>query len=189
MESTTRQTLAAVVTGVAAAVGVAATPAAAAGAIPVPVPLGGAETALGMELPEVAGELPVPTAGAPEGRAVRRGPAAARADRFRSCRCTAGCPAPTCASRCRASSVTTSTTPPSTPPAAGLRTLAPGLSLDAPLTAPNPDALGLPTAKLPQAGLLAPAVRRFPWPAWASGRGCSPSRHRCGPCSDWPWER
>ncbi|EOY47763.1 hypothetical protein SLI_3050 [Streptomyces lividans 1326] len=67
MKPTTRRTLAAVVTGVAAAVGVAATPAAAARAVPVPVPLGGAEAALGMELPEVAGELPVPTAGAPEG--------------------------------------------------------------------------------------------------------------------------
>ncbi|MYR60538.1 hypothetical protein GTY54_31330, partial [Streptomyces sp. SID625] len=67
MKSTTRGTLAALVTGVAAAVGAAATPAAAVGTVPVPVPLGGAESALGMELPSVGGELPLPTAGSPEG--------------------------------------------------------------------------------------------------------------------------
>ncbi|WP_399885123.1 hypothetical protein ACGH7X_13805 [Streptomyces sp. BBFR51] len=161
MKSTTRRTLAAVVTGVAAAVGVAATPAAAAGAIPVPVPLEGAETALGMELPEVAGELPVPTAGAPEGPRYVEGrllpertlpqlpvhgglPGAdlrqplphVLGDDFDHAALDA--------------------------PAAELRTLAPGLSLDAPLTAPNPDALGLPAAKLPQAGLLAPVVQTVP---------------------------
>ncbi|WP_217169878.1 hypothetical protein [Streptomyces sp. AC512_CC834] len=161
MKSTTRRTLAAVVTGVAAAVGVAATPAAAAGAISVPVPLDGAETALGMELPEVTGELPVPTAGAPEGPRYVEGrllpertlpqlpvhgglPGAdlrqplphLLGDDFDHAAVDA--------------------------PAAELRTLAPGLSLDAPLTAPNPDALGLPAAKLPQVGLLAPVVQTVP---------------------------
>lgn len=47
-------------------------------------------------------------------------------------------------------------------PAAGLRTLAPGLSLDAPLTAPNPEALGLPSPKLPEVGVLAPVVQTVP---------------------------
>ncbi|MEU7401704.1 hypothetical protein [Streptomyces sp. NPDC044948] len=161
MKPTTRRTLAAVVTGVAAAVGGSATPAAAAGAIPVPVPLGGAETALGMELPEVAGELPVPTAGAPEGPRYVEGrllpertlpqlpvhgglPGAdlrqplphLLGDDFDH----AGVDAP----------------------AAGLRTLTPGLSLDAPLTAPDPEALGLPAPQLPQAGVLAPVVRTVP---------------------------
>ncbi|MFF7722829.1 hypothetical protein ACFZDB_26180, partial [Streptomyces luteogriseus] len=43
MKSTTRGTLAAVITCVAAAAGAAATPAAAVGTVPVPLPLGGAE--------------------------------------------------------------------------------------------------------------------------------------------------
>ncbi len=47
-------------------------------------------------------------------------------------------------------------------PASGLRTLTPGLSLDAPLTAPDPGALGLPSPKLPEAGVLAPALRTAP---------------------------
>ncbi|MET7811501.1 hypothetical protein ABZT26_11630 [Streptomyces sp. NPDC005395] len=158
MKPTTRRTLAAVVTGVAAAVGAAVTPAA---AIPVPVPLDGAETALGMELPEVAGELPVPTAGAPEGPRyvegrllpertlpqlpvhgglpgvdLRQPVPHVLGDEFDH----AGVDAP----------------------AAEVRTLAPGLSLDAPLTAPNPEALGLPSPKLPEAGVLAPVVQTVP---------------------------
>ncbi|MEJ1196022.1 MULTISPECIES: hypothetical protein [unclassified Streptomyces] len=161
MKSTTRRTLAAVVTGVAAAVGVAAPPAAAAGAIPVPVPLDGAETALGMELPEVAGELPVPTAGAPEGPRYVEG-------RLLPERTLPQLPVhgglPGVDLRQPLPRVLGDDFDHAAvdAPAAGLRTLAPGLSLDAPLTAPNPDALGLPTAKLPQAGLLAPAVQTVP---------------------------
>ncbi|MEU0459020.1 hypothetical protein ABZ322_40065, partial [Streptomyces sp. NPDC006129] len=68
MKSTTRGTLAAVITCVAAAAGAAAaTPAAAVGTVPVPVPLGGAEKALNVELPEATGELPVPMPGSPDG--------------------------------------------------------------------------------------------------------------------------
>jgi hypothetical protein len=60
MKSTTRVTLAAVVTGVAAAVGAAATPAAAVDAVPVAVPLDSVEKPLNMELPELGYEIPVP---------------------------------------------------------------------------------------------------------------------------------
>ncbi|MDQ0990986.1 hypothetical protein QFZ74_002214 [Streptomyces sp. V3I7] len=44
-------------------------------------------------------------------------------------------------------------------PAAGLDALAPGLTADAPLTAPNPDHFGLPDPRLPQVGVLTPALR------------------------------
>ncbi|MEV7394520.1 hypothetical protein [Streptomyces sp. NPDC091215] len=159
MKPTTRGTLAAVVTGVAAAaVGAAAAPAAAVGTIPVPVPLGGVSKSLGMEVPRLGMELPLPTPGAPDGpryvegrllpdRALPQVPVGGglpgldlRAplphvlgDRFDH----AGVDAP----------------------AASLRTLAPGLSVDAPLTAPNPRNFGLPGPKLPQAGVLAPVLQ------------------------------
>ncbi|MEU1044801.1 MULTISPECIES: hypothetical protein [unclassified Streptomyces] len=161
MKPTTRRTLAAVVTGVAAAVGVAATPAAAARAVPVPVPLGGAETALGMELPEVAGELPVPTAGAPEG------------PRYVEGRLLPERTLPQLPVRGGLPGVDLRQPLPRVlgddfdhagvdAPATEVRTLAPGLSLDAPLTAPNPEALGLPAPKLPEAGVLTPVVQTVP---------------------------
>ncbi|MFH8799472.1 hypothetical protein ACH4F6_07730 [Streptomyces sp. NPDC017936] len=60
MKPITRGTLAAALTCVAAAAcAVSATPAAALGTVPVVVPLESAEEALGMELPEVSGEIPV----------------------------------------------------------------------------------------------------------------------------------
>ncbi|MEU2963720.1 hypothetical protein ABZ687_01840 [Streptomyces ardesiacus] len=161
MKPTTRRTLAAVVTGAAAAVGAAVTPAAAAGAIPVPVPLGGAETALGMELPEVAGELPVPTAGAPEG------------PRYVEGRLLPERTLPQVPVHGGLPGVDLRQPVPHVlgedfdhagldAPASGLRTLTPGLSLDAPLTAPDPGALGLPSPKLPEAGVLVPALRTAP---------------------------
>lgn len=67
MKPTTRRTLAAVITGVAAAVGAAATPAAAVDTVPVPVPLDGVEKSLNVELPKLGGEIPLPMPGAPEG--------------------------------------------------------------------------------------------------------------------------
>ncbi|PZT69453.1 hypothetical protein DN402_22555 [Streptomyces sp. SW4] len=157
----TRGTLAAVVTGVAAAVGVAATPAAAVAAVPVPVPLDGAEKALGMELPEAGAELPLPKPGAPDGpryvegrllpeRAlpqlplhsglpgadVRQPLPHVLGDDFDHVAVDA--------------------------PASDLRALAPGLTADAPLTGPSADSFGLPTTKLPQAGVLAPVVQTVP---------------------------
>ncbi|MDH6215809.1 hypothetical protein [Streptomyces pseudovenezuelae] len=162
MKSTTRGTLAAVLTGVAAAVGAAtATPAAAVGTVPVPVPLEGAEQALNIELPKLGGEIPVPMPGKPDGPryvegrlipehvipqlpvngglpgAVLRAPLPhILGDDFDHVGLEA--------------------------PASDLRTLAPGLSLDAPLTPPNADNAGLPDLKLPQAGVLAPVLQTVP---------------------------
>lgn len=126
-----------------------------------PVPLGGAEAALGMELPEVAGELPVPTAGAPEG------------PRYVEGRLLPERTLPQLPVRAGLPGVDVRQPLPHVlgddfdhagvdAPAAGLRTLAPGLSLDAPLTAPNPEALGLPSPKLPEVGVLAPVVQTVP---------------------------
>ncbi|MGW2488724.1 hypothetical protein ACWCV9_16145 [Streptomyces sp. NPDC001606] len=158
MKPTTRGTLAAVVTGVAAAMGAAATPAAAVGTVPVPVPLEGVSQSLGMEVPKASLELPlimpeapdgpryvtgrlvpdrtlpqVPVSGALPGVDLRAPLPRLLGDRFDHVALDA--------------------------PANDLHTLAPGLSADLPLTAPNPDNFGLPDLKLPQLGLLAPVVR------------------------------
>ncbi|MEU0967611.1 hypothetical protein ABZ357_20050 [Streptomyces sp. NPDC005917] len=157
MKPTTRGTLAAAVTGLAAAVGATATPAAAAGTVPVPVPLDGVEKSLNTEVPKLGMELPLLMPGAPDGpryvegrllpdRALPQLPLSGglpgldlRAplphvlgDGFDHVGVDA--------------------------PANDLRALAPGLSVDAPLTAPNPRNFGLPDLKLPQAGVLAPVV-------------------------------
>ncbi|MEV6840934.1 hypothetical protein AB0N17_41765 [Streptomyces sp. NPDC051133] len=157
MKSTTRGTLAAVITGVAAVVG-AAGPAAAVGTVPVPVPLEGVSDSLGMEVPRAGLELPLPTPGAPAGpryvtgrlvpdRTLPQMPvdgalpgADVRAplprllgDGFDHVGVDA--------------------------PASGLRTLGPGANVDAPLTQPDPDNFGLPNLKLPQAGVVAPVLQ------------------------------
>ncbi|WP_328871481.1 hypothetical protein OHT76_15915 [Streptomyces sp. NBC_00287] len=169
MKSTTRGTLAAVVTGVAAAVASAA-PAAAVGTVPVPVPLDGIEKSLNIELPKLGGEIPVPMPGAPEGpryvegrlipeRVIPQLPVSGglpgvglRAplphilgDDFDHVGVHA--------------------------PASDLRTLAPGLTLDAPLTPPNPEGFGLPEPKLPQAGVLAPVLQTVPGADLVAGPG------------------
>jgi hypothetical protein len=157
MKSTTRGTLAAVVTGLAAAVAGAA-PAAAVGTVPVPVPLDGVEKSLNIELPQLGAEIPVPVPGSPDGpryvegrlipeRVIPQLPVSGglpggdlRAplprilgDEFDHVALHA--------------------------PASDLRALAPGLTLDAPLTPPNPENFGLPEPKLPQAGVLTPVVQ------------------------------
>ncbi|ARP70287.1 hypothetical protein LK07_11400 [Streptomyces pluripotens] len=159
MKSTTRGTLAAVITGVAAAVGAAATPAAAAvGTVPVPVPLDGVSQSLGMEVPTAGLEVPLLTPGAPDGP-----------------RYVTGHLLP---DRTLPQLPVTSTLPGADlrapvphllgdrfdhvgvdAPASDLRTLAPGLNVDAPLTPPNPENFGLPDLKLPEAGLLAPVLQ------------------------------
>ncbi|WAZ21845.1 hypothetical protein STRCI_003046 [Streptomyces cinnabarinus] len=169
MKSTTRGTLVAVVTGVAAAVASAA-PAAAVGTVPVPVPLDGVEKSLNIELPTIGGEVPVPMPGAPEGpryvegrlipeRVVPQLPVSGGlpglglrtplphllGDHFDHVGVDA--------------------------PASDLRTLAPGLTLDAPLTPPNPENFGLPELKLPQVGLLAPVVQTVTGADLAAGPG------------------
>ncbi|MFI9563541.1 hypothetical protein [Streptomyces rishiriensis] len=172
MKSTTRGTLAAVLTCVAAAAGAAAcaSPAAAIGTVPVPVPLDGVEKSLNVELPTIGGEIPLPTPGAPEGprfvegrllpeRVLPQLPVAAglpglgvRAplpevlgDRFNHVGLDA--------------------------PASDLRTLGPGLILDAPLTAPDPDHFGLPDLKLPEAGVITPVLQAVPGADLGLGQG------------------
>uniref|UniRef100_A0AAU3HZ87 Secreted protein n=1 Tax=Streptomyces sp. NBC_01393 TaxID=2903851 RepID=A0AAU3HZ87_9ACTN len=162
MKPTARGALAAVMTGVVAAVGAAAVaPAVAADTVPVPVPLNGVEQSLGVKAPKVAGELPLPLPGRQEGpwyvvgrtipdRAAPQVPL------------SGGLPG-----------ADVRTPLPHmvgngfehlglSAPAADLRTLTPGVSLDGPLGAPDPDHLGLPGLKQPQAAVLAPLVRAVP---------------------------
>ncbi|MFG2117772.1 hypothetical protein [Streptomyces sp. NPDC048710] len=169
MKSTTRGTLAAVVTGVAAVVG-AAGPAAAVGAVPVPVPLEGVSDSLNMEVPKAGLEVPLLTPGAPDGPRYVTG-------RLLPERALPQLPV-------------TGALPGAdlrTPlphvlgdgldrvgvgaPASDLRTLGPGLALDAPLTQPNPDNFGLPDLKLPQAGVIAPALQTVPGADLGTGSG------------------
>ncbi|MDX3801936.1 hypothetical protein [Streptomyces sp. AK04-3B] len=172
MKSTTRGTLAAVITCVAAAAGaaVSVTPAAAIGTVPVPVPLDGVEKSLNVELPTVGGEIPLPTPGAPEGprfvegrlipdRVVPQLPVAAGLPGL-------GLRAPL----------------PEVlgadfnhvgldAPASDLRTQGPGLALDAPLTAPNPDRFGLPDLQAPQVGVITPVLQAVPGADLGLGQG------------------
>ncbi|WP_320779160.1 hypothetical protein [Streptomyces sp. CRN 30] len=158
MKPTTRVTLAAVVSGVAAAMGVTATPAA---AVPVPVPLSGAEQALGMELPEVAGELPVLTPGAPDGPRYTE-------DRLLPERALpqlplhGGLPGADVRQPLPQVGGDGFDHVGLDTPASDVRALAPSLAVDAPLGPPSADSLGLPTTRLPQAGLVSPMVRTIP---------------------------
>ncbi|MFJ3336818.1 hypothetical protein [Streptomyces sp. NPDC086766] len=170
MKSTTRGTLAAVITGVAAAVGAAATPAAAANTVPVAVPLTGAEQALGTELPEVGGEIPLPAASTPETPRFVTG-------RLMPERTVPQVPVngglPGLGARAPLAHVLghgfdhVGVAAPAVP----LRTLAPGLSMDAPLTAPNPAGSQLPELKQPEIGILAPVLRTDPAAALTAGPG------------------
>ncbi|MGW3284747.1 hypothetical protein ACWDR3_08900 [Streptomyces sp. NPDC001002] len=161
MKSTTRGTLAAVLTGVAAAVGAAATPAAAVGTVPVPVPLEGAEQALNIALPKVGGEIPVPMPGKPDGPRYVEGrlipehviPQLPVHGGLPGLGLRAPLPHVLGDDFDHVGLQT---------PASDLRTLAPGLSVDAPLTPPNADNAGLPDLKLPQAGVLAPVLQTVP---------------------------
>ncbi|MGW7420493.1 hypothetical protein ACWGJB_10580 [Streptomyces sp. NPDC054813] len=158
MKPTIRGTLAAVVTGVAVAVGAAATPAAATPTVPVPVPLDGVEKSLGMEVPKLGMELPLLIPGVPEGPRFTEG-------RLRPDRTLPQVPLngglPGVGLRAPLPHVLgdgydhigVGT------PASGLRALTPGLALVAPLTAPDPEHLGMPAPTMPDAGVLAPALQ------------------------------
>ncbi|MFF3481940.1 hypothetical protein ACFYXC_01495 [Streptomyces sp. NPDC002701] len=158
MKSTTRGTLAAVVTCVAAAV---ATPAVAADGVPVAVPLNGVEHSLDMEMPKVGGTVPLIKPGSPDGpryvegrllpdRAVPQVP-------FSSDMPSLDLRTPLPRVLGESFDHLTATTA-----ASDLHAVTPGASLDAPLTAPRADALGLPAPKLPEAGLLAPVLQAAP---------------------------
>ncbi|WAU79585.1 hypothetical protein O1Q96_07420 [Streptomyces sp. Qhu-G9] len=158
MKSTTRGTLAAVVTCVAAAV---ATPAVAADGVPVAVPLEGVENSLNMEMPRIGGTVPLLMPGSPDGpryvegrllpdRAVPQLPVSGQLPSL-----DLRTPLP------RVLGDTFDHLAASTP-TSDLRALTPGASLDAPLSAPRPDKLGLPDPKLPEVGILAPILQAAP---------------------------
>lgn len=160
MKSTTRTLAAAVLTGMAAAVGAAA-PAVAAGTVPVPVPLDGVEKSLDVSLPRAGGELPLLTPGVPEGPRYVEGrmipastlpqvPMGAALPGL-----SAGAPLPQVVGKGFDQAGVSV-------PAADLRTLTPGLSADTPLTAPKSEVFGLPTAKEPQAAVLTPLLQTAP---------------------------
>ncbi|MFJ4692122.1 hypothetical protein [Streptomyces sp. NPDC088766] len=171
MKSTTRGTLAAVLTCVAAAAGAAsATSAAAVGTVPVPVPLDGVEKSLHVELPRVGGEIPLPSPGAPEGpryaegrlipeRVIPQLPVAA------------GLPGLDMRTPLPEVLGDGSNHAGLDVPASDLRALGPGLDLDAPLTAPDPDRFGLPDLRLPQAGVLTPVLQAVPGADVGLGQG------------------
>ncbi|WP_330290889.1 hypothetical protein [Streptomyces sp. NBC_00576] len=159
MKSTTR-TLAAVVTGVAAAVGAAA-PAVAADTVPVPVPLDGVEKSLNVSLPRAGGELPLLRPGVPEGPryvegqmipagAVPQVPMGAALPGL-----SAEAPLPQVVGKGFDQAGVSV-------PAAALRTLTPGLAVDTPVTAPDSEGFGLPTLKEPQAAVLTPVLQTAP---------------------------
>ncbi|MDW4909598.1 hypothetical protein RB628_30730 [Streptomyces sp. ADMS] len=167
MKPTTRTLAAAVLTGVAAAVGATA-PAAAADTVPVPVPLDGVEKSLNVNLPKVGGELPLLMPGVPEGPRYVEGqmipastlpqvPLGAALPGL-----SAETPLPQVVGKGfdeAGASV----------PAADLRTLTPGLSVDTPLTAPNSEMFGLPTLREPRAAVLTPLLQTAPTGALGLG--------------------
>ncbi|MFF3610431.1 hypothetical protein [Streptomyces sp. NPDC002580] len=159
MKPTTRGSLAAALTGVAAAVGAAAaTPAV---AVPIPVPLNGAEQALGLKTPRIAGELPVPLPGGidgpryVEGRMIpdRTVPQVPLSGGLPGADVHA--PLPRVLGHGFEHVGLDA-------PAAALRTLTPGLSLDTPRGGPTSAKRGPAEPRLPQAALLAPLLRTTP---------------------------
>ncbi|WP_405917092.1 hypothetical protein [Streptomyces sp. NBC_00728] len=171
MKPTTRGTLAAVLTDVAAAVGAAAAaPAVAADTVPVPVPLNGVEQSLGLEAPTVAGELPLLVPGGLEGpryvegrmipdRAVPQVPLSGGLP---------GADVRTPLPRVLGAGFDHLGL---SAAAADLRTLTPGLSVDSLIGAPDPDRLGLPGLNWPQAAVLAPLLRTAPGADLEMGSG------------------
>ncbi|WP_020116482.1 hypothetical protein [Streptomyces canus] len=169
MKSTPR-TLAAVVTGVAAAMGAAAAPAAAVGTVPVPVPLDAAEKTLHMELPSLSGEIPLPRPGKPDGPQFVEG-RLLPARTLPQLPITGGLPGAGMRAPVPHVLGTDFDHVGVGVPVSDLRTLSPGLSVDAPLTRPNPDHMGLPDTKLPQVGILAPVLQTVPGADLGMGPG------------------
>ncbi|WBO66256.1 hypothetical protein [Streptomyces camelliae] len=170
MKSTTRGTLAAVITGVAAAVGAAATPAAAVGAVPIPVPLEGVSESLGMEVPKAGLELPLLTPGTPDGPRYATG--RLLPDRtLPQLPVTGALPGADLRAPLPRLLGDQFDHVGVDAPASDLRTLGPGLNVDAPLTQPDPDNFGLPDLKLPEAGVLAPVLQTAAGGDLSSGPG------------------
>lgn len=152
-------------TGVAAGAAVAApavaAPAVAADTGPVPVPLNGVEQSLGPKAPTIAGEVPLPLPGRVEGPRYVEGRMISDGD-VPQVPLSGGLPGAdvrTPLPHVLGDGFDHLGLP---APAADLRTLTPGASLNGPLSAPNPDHLGLPELKPPQAAVLAPVLKTVP---------------------------
>lgn len=172
MKPTTRGTLAAAVTCVAAAAAAAtaATPAAAS-TVPVPLPLDGVERSLHMEMPHVAGELPVPVPGAPEGTRFTEGHLLPERTLPRL---PVGGGLPGGDVRAPLPHVLGEGFDHLgvSAPAADLRTAVPGLALDTPLGRPDAENGGLPSlGGEPRAALDTPLLRTVPGAEIVTGPG------------------
>ncbi|MFJ4712669.1 hypothetical protein [Streptomyces sp. NPDC088785] len=155
-----RGTIAVLAGCIAAAAG--ATPALASANVPIEAPLGGVESALHMDLPELSTEAPLPIPGAPEGpayttdhvlpqHAVPRLPMSSALPAT-----TADVPVPQLlpAEHTDRIGLSTEGTP--------VHTLTPGASVNPPLSGPRPERLGLPEVSAPQAALGTPDVQAEP---------------------------
>ncbi|WP_353943742.1 hypothetical protein ABII15_20295 [Streptomyces sp. HUAS MG91] len=155
-----RGTIAVLAGCIAAAAG--ATPAVASANVPVEVPLGGVESALHMDVPELSTAVPVPMPGAPEGprysqdhvlpqHALPRLPVSSELPAT-----DADVPVPQLLPSERTDRLGLSTE--GTP----VHTLTPGASVNPPLSGPRPERLGLPEVSAPQAALGTPDVQAEP---------------------------
>ncbi|SDE27051.1 MULTISPECIES: hypothetical protein [Streptomyces] len=172
MKPTTRGTLAAVVTCVAAAAAAAtaATPAAAS-TVPVPLPLDGVERSLHMEMPHVAGELPVPVPGAPEGTRFAEGHLLPERTLPRL-PVSGGLPGGDVRAPLPHVLGEGFDHLGVSAPAADLRTAVPGLALDTPLGRPDAENGGLPSLSgEPRAALDTPLLRTVPGAEIVTGPG------------------
>jgi hypothetical protein len=147
-----------------------AAPAAAVDSVPIPVPLNGVEQSLGLKAPSIAGELPLPLPGRLEGSRYVEGrmiPEGA----VPQVPLSGGLPG-----------ADVRTPFPHilddgfdhlglSAPAADLRTLTPGVSVDSPLGAPNPDHFGVPELRPPQAAVLALLLKTVPGANLGMGSG------------------
>ena len=161
MKSTTRGTLAAVVTGIAAAVAATATPAAAAPTVPVPVPLDGVSKSLHTEVPQLGLEVPLITPGVPEG------------PRYVTGRLLPEQVLPQVPLNGALPGANLRTPLPHLvgpgfdhlsldAPASALRAVSPGLAAEAPLTPPDAGNAGLPALTMPDVGVLGPVLQTVP---------------------------
>ena len=139
-----------------------AAPAVAAEQVPVSVPLGGLESALHMDVPELSTTAPIPIPGTPEGpqyvqdhvlpqRAVPRLPLSGGLPATE-----AEVPLPQLLATEHVDRLGVSTE------GSDVRTLTPGASVNPPLSGPRPDRLGLPEVSAPQLALGAPDVQAQP---------------------------
>ncbi|MER5947649.1 hypothetical protein ABT127_16470 [Streptomyces sp. NPDC001904] len=155
-----RGTIAVLAGCLAAAAG--ATPAVASANVPIEVPLGGVESALHTDLPELSTEAPVPVPGAPEGPRYSQDhvlpqnalPRLPMSTELPATEVGTAVPQLLPTERTDRVGLSTEGTP--------VRTLTPGASVNPPLSGPRPDRLGLPEVSAPQAALGTPDVQARP---------------------------